>query len=67
MKEVLSLFTFGIGALFFVVFFAALKPDVVIAGSGPSTPGYCNAEASPAHACRPHVVAAASRTRFGQR
>ena len=30
MKEVLSLFTFGIGALFFVVFFAAFKPDVVI-------------------------------------
>ena len=29
MKEVLSLFTFGIGALFFVVFFVALKPDVV--------------------------------------
>ena len=27
MKEVLSLFTFGIGALFFVVFFAAFKPD----------------------------------------
>ena len=26
MKEVLSLFTFGISALFFVVFFAALKP-----------------------------------------
>ena len=30
MKEVLSLFTFGIGALFFVVFFATFKPAVVI-------------------------------------
>ena len=29
MKEVLSLIMFGIGALFFVVFFAAFKPDVV--------------------------------------
>ena len=68
MKEVLSLITFGIGALFFVVFFAALKPDVVIAFPGQgSQPGYCNAEASPAHASRPHVFAAASRTRFGQR
>ena len=38
MKEVLSLFTFGIGALFFVVFFAAFKPDVVTAVPGPSKP-----------------------------
>ena len=58
MKEVLSLITFGIGALFFVVFFAAFKPDVVIAVPGPSKPDYCNTKASPtprlrlAHLCR---------------
>ena len=52
MKEVLSLFTFGIGALFFVVFFAAFKPDVVIAVTGPSKPGYCSTKASPSLACR---------------
>ena len=52
MKEVLSLFTFGIGALFFVVFFTTLKPDVVIAAPGPGKPGYCSTKASPALACR---------------
>ena len=62
MQEVLSLITFGIGALFFVVFFAAFKPDVVIAMTGPSKPGYCNTKASPtprlrlAHLCH-NVVA----------
>ena len=66
MKEVLSLFTFGIGALFFVVFFAALKPDVVIAVPGPSKPEYCNTETSPTLACRPHVLAAVSSADFGQ-
>ena len=36
MKQVLSLFTFGIGALFFLAFFTTLKPTVVTAASGPS-------------------------------
>ena len=39
MKQVLSLFMFGIGALFFLVFFATLKPNVVTAASGPGKPG----------------------------
>ena len=59
MKEVLSLFTFGIGALFFVVFFATLKPDCRhLRLSGPSKPGHCSTKASPtprlplAHLCR---------------
>jgi hypothetical protein len=68
MKKVLSLITFGIGALCFAMFVAVFKPNAVSAFPGQgSQPSYCNAEASPAHACRPHVFAAASRTRFGQR
>jgi hypothetical protein len=40
MREVLSLFLFGIGALFFVVFLTALKPDSVTAAAGSNKPGY---------------------------
>jgi hypothetical protein len=36
MREVLSFFTFSIGALFFVLFFSTLKPATVIAVPGPS-------------------------------
>ena len=49
MKEVLSLFTFGIWALFFVVFFTALKPDTVAVFARSNKPEYCNRDASPAH------------------
>jgi hypothetical protein len=45
MKQVLSLFTFGIGALLFVVFFSTLKPTVVTAASGSGTPGQCSTKA----------------------
>ena len=41
MKEVLSLFTFVIGAVCFVVFFAVLKPNAVSAVPGTSKPEYC--------------------------
>jgi hypothetical protein len=51
MKEVLSLITFGIGASLFVVFFAAFRPDVVLAAPGASKPGYCDTKASPTLAC----------------
>ncbi len=67
MKEVLSLITLGISALFFVVFFAALKPDIVIAGPGPNTPGYCNTEASPTLGCRSLIFAAALWSDVGRR
>ena len=67
MKEVLSLITLGIGALFFVVFFAALKPDVVIVASGPSKPGYCGTKASPTLACRSLIFAAAMWPNVGPR
>ena len=40
MKEVLSVFTFGIGALCFVVFVTVFKPTAVSAVHGTSTPKY---------------------------
>jgi hypothetical protein len=67
MREVLSLIMFGIGALLFVVFFAALKPDVVIAVTGPSKPDYCNTKASPTLACRSLIFATALWPHDGQR
>jgi hypothetical protein len=67
MKEVLSLFTFGIGALLFVVFFTAFKPDVVVAVPGPSKPGYCSTKASPTLACRSQLFAAALWPNVGPR
>jgi hypothetical protein len=44
MKEVLSVFTFGIGAVCFVVFFTVLKPHAFSAAAGPSQPEYCNTQ-----------------------
>ena len=67
MKEILSLFLFSIGALFFVVFFAALRPDVVIAATGPSKPGYCDTTASSPLACRSLILAAAMWPEVGPR
>jgi hypothetical protein len=46
MKEVLSVLTFGIGAVCFVVFFTVLKPHAFSAVAGPIKPEYCNAEGS---------------------
>ena len=46
MKEVLSVFSFGIGALCFVVFVTVVKPNAISAVAGPSKPEYCNAEGS---------------------
>jgi hypothetical protein len=42
MKQVLSLFTFGIEALLFLAFLTTLKPTVVTAASGPGKPGQCS-------------------------
>jgi hypothetical protein len=60
MKEVLSLFTFGIGALCFVVFVTVFKPTAVSEVHGTSKPVYCSTDISPAPGCRPHVFAAAA-------
>ena len=59
MKEVLSLFTFGIGALFLLAFFTTLKPTAVTAASGPGEPSQCSTKAPPALACRSLTLAAA--------
>ncbi len=47
MKEILSLFTFGMGAFCFVLFFTALKPLTVAAASGSDHRAYCSTTASP--------------------
>jgi hypothetical protein len=59
MKQVLSLFTFGIAALFFLAFFATLKPTVVSAASGPGKPGQCSTKAPPSLSCRSLTFATA--------
>ena len=67
MKEVLSFFTFGIGALCFVAFFTALKPLAVTAATGLANPAYCSTKASPTLDCQSHVFAAVSSAHVGQR
>jgi hypothetical protein len=56
MKEVLSLFTFVVGTLCFVMFFAVLKPNAVSAVPGTSKPACCNTQASPVHTLPPAPV-----------
>ena len=48
MKQVISVFTFGIGALLFAAFFTTLKPTAVTAASGPGEPAQCSAKVPPA-------------------
>lgn len=67
MREGLSLLTVGVWAVFFVLFFAALKPDAVTAVAGSSKPEGCKTEWSATRQCQSHVVAAVSWTGFGQR
>lgn len=59
MKQVLSMFTFGIGALLFLTFFTTLKPTAVTAASGPGEPAKCSAKAPPTFACRSLILVAA--------
>ena len=59
MKQVLSLFTFGIGALLFLAFFTTLKPTAVSAASGPSKPGQCSTKAPSSLACRSLILVTA--------
>jgi hypothetical protein len=59
MKQVLSLFTFGIGALFFLAFFTTLKPAAITVASGPGEPGQCSTKASSSLACRSLTFATA--------
>jgi hypothetical protein len=59
MKQVISVFTFGIGALLFAAFFTALKPTAVTAASGPGELSQCSAKAPPTLAYRSLILAAA--------
>jgi hypothetical protein len=59
MKQALSLFTFGIGALLFLAFFTPLKPTVVSAAAEPGKPGHCSTKAPPSLACRSLIFATA--------
>jgi hypothetical protein len=59
MKEVPSVFTFGIGALCFVMFVTVFKPNAISAVPGPSKPEYCNTKGSPTHPCPLNVFASA--------
>ena len=61
MKQVFSLFLFGIGGLLFLAFFAALKPTVVMTASGPDRPDQCSTQTRPSFACRSLVFAASLR------
>jgi hypothetical protein len=60
MKEVLSVFRFGIWALFFVVFFSALNPDTIAVVAGSIKPEYCNSEGSPMRQCSSAVACGAT-------
>jgi hypothetical protein len=60
MKEVLSLCTFVIAALCFVVFLSVFKPDATSAVHAPGRLERCSNDASPAHGCSPQAHAAAS-------
>jgi hypothetical protein len=60
MKTIASLIMFGIWALFFIVFLAAFKPDIVTAGPSPTTHGIAARKAPTLLARRSLVFAAAS-------
>jgi hypothetical protein len=63
MKEVLSLATFALGVLCFLVFFTALKPLAVTAATGPANAAYCSTKTSPTLACQSRLFAAVSSPR----
>jgi len=51
MKEVLSVFTFGIGTLLFVAFLATVNPSAVTAAPRPGASRNCATNASATLAC----------------
>ena len=59
MKQVLSLFTFGIGALLFLACLTTLKPTVVTAASGPGKPRQCITKTPPSPACHSLIFSTA--------
>ena len=68
MKEVLSLITFGIGALLLRGVRCRLQAECRHCSRlEPSKPGYCNTKASPTLACRSLIFAAAMLPEVKQR
>jgi hypothetical protein len=61
MKEVMSVCTFGIAVLCFVVFVMVIKPDAIGAVPAPSKCEHCKTEASPAHRWSLQIFAAVGR------
>lgn len=59
MKHVLSVLTFGIGALLFVAVFTTLTPTAVAVASGSGQPGQCDTKVAPAVACGSLIFATA--------
>jgi hypothetical protein len=67
MKQILSLFMFGIGALLFLDFFATLRPKDVTAALRSSESGQCSTtKPPPTLACRSLILAAALWPEVGQ-
>ena len=60
MKEVLSLVTFALAALCFVVFVTTVKPEAMSAVPSPSKPEVCQTLGSWTGGCGLHVFAAVS-------
>jgi hypothetical protein len=61
MKDVLTVFTFVIGALFTMAFFSTLKPaSVTVAVGGLEKPDRCSLTASPTPGCQTSGFAALS-------
>jgi hypothetical protein len=58
MKEVLSVFSFGIGALCFAAFVTIFTPKPINALPGVSKPAHCNTELSLGHQRPRHMFAA---------
>jgi hypothetical protein len=56
MKEVLGVFTFGIGALCFAAFLTMLTPKPINAVTEPGKPAHCHTGASPVHSLPPAPV-----------
>ena len=60
MKDVLTLVTFALGAVCFVMFVTTVKPDAMSAVPPPSRSGVCQTHASWTRGCGLHLFTAVS-------
>jgi invasion protein IalB len=67
MKDVLTLMTFALGAVCFVMFVSTVKPDAMSAVPPPAKPEVCKTHGSWTPACGLHLFAAASGAVVPQR